>query len=317
MEPTAPSVGARVKLHSLQQKPEHNGVEGEVLEFDASAGRWKVQLHPDGPVLALKASNLAVMAPAELCPEDEESEDVLAQAHGRLKSLIQELQHQLSQTDTHTQPQRPAPSRAARRHGPAMAAGINYSKWDSLEVSDSEDEEEATSKAALVQQHCEIEQTAAAQRKLRELIDEHNSGKPLEPPEEVRDILEEPLWCDEPRDAAAPANAARERAHAQRAGGDTTPARSRQDGGTAVQALAGAPGSMQQARTGRKRRDFADWDKLKLDDSESDEKRVVAAARPRAAPEHLPAPEIEKMRQLMQLQEGLSKMRKDREQRQQ
>ena len=33
-----------------------------------------------------------------------------------------------------------------------MAAGINYSKWDSLEVSDSEDEEEATSKAALVQQ---------------------------------------------------------------------------------------------------------------------------------------------------------------------
>jgi hypothetical protein len=54
MEPTAPSVGARVKLHSLQQKPEHNGVEGEVLEFDASAGRWKVQLHPDGLVLALK-----------------------------------------------------------------------------------------------------------------------------------------------------------------------------------------------------------------------------------------------------------------------
>jgi len=36
MEPTAPSVGARIKLHSLQ----HNGVEGEVLEFDASAGRW-------------------------------------------------------------------------------------------------------------------------------------------------------------------------------------------------------------------------------------------------------------------------------------
>jgi hypothetical protein len=53
------------KLHSLQQKPEHNGVEGEVLEFDASAGRWKVHLHPDGLVLALKASNLAVLAPAE------------------------------------------------------------------------------------------------------------------------------------------------------------------------------------------------------------------------------------------------------------
>ena len=56
MEPTAPSVGARVKLHSLQQKSEHNGVKGEVLEFDASAGRWKIHLHT--VVLALKASNL-------------------------------------------------------------------------------------------------------------------------------------------------------------------------------------------------------------------------------------------------------------------
>jgi hypothetical protein len=65
MEQTVPSVGARVKLHSLQQKSEHNGFKGEVLEFDASAGRWKVQLHPDGLVLALKASNLAVLAPAE------------------------------------------------------------------------------------------------------------------------------------------------------------------------------------------------------------------------------------------------------------
>jgi len=65
MEQTAPSVGARVKLHSLQQKPELNDVEGEVLEFDESAGRWKVQLHPDGLVLALKASNLAVLAPAK------------------------------------------------------------------------------------------------------------------------------------------------------------------------------------------------------------------------------------------------------------
>ena len=33
-----------------------NGVEGEVLEFDASAGRWKIHLHT--VVLALKASNL-------------------------------------------------------------------------------------------------------------------------------------------------------------------------------------------------------------------------------------------------------------------
>ena len=64
----APSVGARVKLHSLQQKPEHNGAEGEVLEFDASAGCWKVQLHPNGLVLALKASNLNVMARTQQAP---------------------------------------------------------------------------------------------------------------------------------------------------------------------------------------------------------------------------------------------------------
>ena len=72
-------VGARVKLHSLQQKPEHNGVEGEVLEFDASAGRWKVQLHPDGLVLALKASNLKVLGPA--CAAEE--------VRGRVHELLQ------------------------------------------------------------------------------------------------------------------------------------------------------------------------------------------------------------------------------------
>jgi hypothetical protein len=46
MEQTAPYVGARVKLHSLEQKPEHKDFEGEVLEFDGSVGRWKVRLHP-------------------------------------------------------------------------------------------------------------------------------------------------------------------------------------------------------------------------------------------------------------------------------
>ena len=65
LAPAELSCGADVEIHSLQQKPEHNGVEGEVLEFDASAGRWKVQLHPDGLVMALKASNLAVLAPAK------------------------------------------------------------------------------------------------------------------------------------------------------------------------------------------------------------------------------------------------------------
>ena len=61
----APSVGARVKLHSLLRTPEHNGAEGEVLEFDASTGRWRVRLEgPDGRELALRASNLAVLMPA-------------------------------------------------------------------------------------------------------------------------------------------------------------------------------------------------------------------------------------------------------------
>ena len=44
----APSVGARVKLHSLLRTPEHNGAEGEVVEFDARTGRWRIRLAPDG-----------------------------------------------------------------------------------------------------------------------------------------------------------------------------------------------------------------------------------------------------------------------------
>ena len=59
------SVGARVQLHSLLRAPERNGAEGEVVEFDASRGRWRVRLAgPDGHELALKASNLAVLMPA-------------------------------------------------------------------------------------------------------------------------------------------------------------------------------------------------------------------------------------------------------------
>ena len=61
----APSVGARVQLHSLLRTPEHNGAEGEVVEFDASTGRCRVRLvGPDGHELTLKASNLAVLMPA-------------------------------------------------------------------------------------------------------------------------------------------------------------------------------------------------------------------------------------------------------------
>ena len=62
----APFVGARVQLHSLLRTPEHNGAEGEVVEFDASTGRWRVRLagEPDERELALRASNLAVLMPA-------------------------------------------------------------------------------------------------------------------------------------------------------------------------------------------------------------------------------------------------------------
>jgi len=193
-------------------------------------------------------------------------------------------------------------------------AGINYSKWDSLEVSDSEDEEDAASRAVLAQEHREMEEAAASQRKLRELITEHESGKPLEPPEEVRDILEEPLWCDEPGSVGVPADVAHQRAGA---GADQAAASARQDGGGAGAPQTGAPGAgrssaggVPPARAAGKRRDFADWDKLTLDDSDG-EADVVAETPPR------PPAEVEKMRQLMQLQEGLSKMRKDRELRQQ
>ena len=63
------SVGARVRLHSLLRTPKHNGAEGEVVEFDASTGRWRVRLAgPDGRELALKASNFAVLAPAPQVP---------------------------------------------------------------------------------------------------------------------------------------------------------------------------------------------------------------------------------------------------------
>jgi hypothetical protein len=47
-DPTAPSVGARVKLHSLQQTPKHNGVEGEVLEFMRVQGAGRSSCTPTG-----------------------------------------------------------------------------------------------------------------------------------------------------------------------------------------------------------------------------------------------------------------------------
>jgi hypothetical protein len=78
-------VGARVKLHSLQQKPEHNGAEGEVLEFNASHALAAVQLHPDGLVLALKASNLTVLARTQQTPALVE---LMSGAHVEIHSLL-------------------------------------------------------------------------------------------------------------------------------------------------------------------------------------------------------------------------------------
>ena len=62
METTPPSVGSRVKLHSLQKNPEHNGVEGEVVEpLHPVSGRWGVKIDSDGRVLALKPANLVLI----------------------------------------------------------------------------------------------------------------------------------------------------------------------------------------------------------------------------------------------------------------
>ena len=61
---TARPRSVRVRVHSLLRAPEHNGAEGEVVDFDPRSGRWRVRLQPDGRELALRAGNLAVQAPA-------------------------------------------------------------------------------------------------------------------------------------------------------------------------------------------------------------------------------------------------------------
>ena len=57
-------VGARVKIHSLERSPELNGVEGEVLSFNASTGRWSVKTQPDERSVSIAASHLTVMPAA-------------------------------------------------------------------------------------------------------------------------------------------------------------------------------------------------------------------------------------------------------------
>ena len=58
--------GERVELHSLN-KAEHNGKQGELLEFDAEAGRWGVKLS-NGGGLSVRPCNLAVLSRGDECP---------------------------------------------------------------------------------------------------------------------------------------------------------------------------------------------------------------------------------------------------------
>lgn len=56
------AVGSRVRLGSLQAKPELNGKEGFLTELQPANGRWSVRLD-DGTTFALKEANLQLVAP--------------------------------------------------------------------------------------------------------------------------------------------------------------------------------------------------------------------------------------------------------------
>jgi len=58
--------GARVELHSLNTA-ELNGKQGELLEYDAVAGRWGVKLSPEER-LKVRPANLAVLSRGDECP---------------------------------------------------------------------------------------------------------------------------------------------------------------------------------------------------------------------------------------------------------
>ena len=57
--------GQRVRLHSLQAKPELNGMEGTVVSFDTSSGRLGVQLSGHEKPIALRPANLTVFTVEE------------------------------------------------------------------------------------------------------------------------------------------------------------------------------------------------------------------------------------------------------------
>merc|ERR1719343_1299870 len=56
--------GTKVVVRGLQMQPEHNGRTGQILKFDASRGRYDVDL--DGVTLALKPQNLTQQCDMEV-----------------------------------------------------------------------------------------------------------------------------------------------------------------------------------------------------------------------------------------------------------
>ena len=51
------SAGVRVRLHSLQPAAQHNGVDGHLLKWNASIGRWGVKLST-GQELSVRPANM-------------------------------------------------------------------------------------------------------------------------------------------------------------------------------------------------------------------------------------------------------------------
>ena len=51
------SAGVRVRLHSLQAAAHHNGVDGHLLKWNASTGRWAVKLST-GQELSVRPANV-------------------------------------------------------------------------------------------------------------------------------------------------------------------------------------------------------------------------------------------------------------------
>ena len=51
------STGDRVRLHSLKAAAQHNGVDGHLLKWNASTGRWGVKLST-GQELSVRPANL-------------------------------------------------------------------------------------------------------------------------------------------------------------------------------------------------------------------------------------------------------------------